>query len=84
MFIACPVCSRQFAEVNDQLSAMNFNIDPVFFPKCQSNGNFEPFQVVDNYTYCVNTTEGKVFERAVGKRDVDQLSCSEYINASIE
>ncbi|CAG2116791.1 unnamed protein product, partial [Medioppia subpectinata] len=91
------LCSRQFSEVNDQLLQLNFNIDPFFFVACKSNGNFEEFQVNDDYVYCVNVTEGNVLERAVNKSSMDQLDCKDkapqkfitncqkrYINATLE
>ncbi|XP_054163327.1 thyroglobulin-like [Oppia nitens] len=70
------LCSRQFNQLNRELAEHQFSIDPVFFMRCKANGNYEPFQATNNFTYCVNTTDGILHERAVSKQNTDQLPCA--------
>ena len=68
------VCSRQFDEVNQKLG--KYKLNSINFMRCKSNGNYEPFQMITNYTYCINTTSGEMLMKPVQKSNQDKLPCS--------
>ena len=46
--------------------------------RCKANGNYEDFQMIGNYTYCMNTTSGEILAKPVLRSNQDKLPCSEY------
>ena len=45
--------------------------------RCKSNGNFEPFQYHDNYTYCIDEETGELTDHPVDHRYFTDLPCGE-------
>lgn len=50
-------------------------IEPIFSVRCKPNGNYEPFQIYGNYTYCVEESTGKVIDRPVRYEHAKDLPC---------
>ena len=55
------------------------DMDPIFFVRCQSNGNFEPYQSYGNYSYCVDEKTGRVQDRPVLMEHASELPCCKCI-----
>lgn len=74
-FLVLKVCSREY---NKFLSKQK--IEPINFLRCKSNGNYESYQQITNYTYCINETDGKTIDRVVQKKYSSQLKCCKHFN----
>ncbi|XP_027202590.1 uncharacterized protein LOC113796501 [Dermatophagoides pteronyssinus] len=53
----------------------HYDIDPIFFIRCQSNGNFERYQSYGNYSYCIDEITGQVQDRPVLMEHASELPC---------
>ena len=57
----------------------HYDIDPIFFIRCQSNGNFERYQSYGNYSYCIDEITGQVQDRPVLMEHASELPCCKYL-----